>query len=151
MVIWRFFLSKYRTFVSVLTGLSVGLLLFTIYLFYTADDLRASSPVVIISTILFSALFFYTVGFVVSCVFVLIFGWPLYVIVKKWLHVNIVLGMLCGIVVISMSGVSILFLGAILDIDVIDGFDSRSALLLYVGLAVCGLAGGAVFAWLDKK
>ena len=92
------------------------------------------------------ALLFFTIGFMVSVVFVFSIGWPLYMLAKYYSVNNYITSGLGGVVVTTVPYFICISSGWN-----IPSVTEKSGLIVFLVLVICGAVSGLIFHFFEKR
>ena len=92
------------------------------------------------------ALLFFTIGFIVSVVFVLSIGWSLYMLAKYYSVNNYITSSLGGVAVTTVP-----YFVCISSGWNIPGVTEKSGLIVFLVLVICGAVSGLIFHLFEKR
>ncbi len=93
-----------------------------------------------------NALLFFTIGFVVSVVFVISIGWPLYLLGKFYSAANYITSGLGGVAVTTIPYVVCIILGWN-----IPSVTEKPGLIVFLVLVICGGTSGLIFHFIEER
>ncbi|MFV0478018.1 MAG: hypothetical protein ACK5ME_09305 [Parahaliea sp.] len=132
--------------ISIFSGIFLALNFYMLFFYYLSPDFEWKSLCYQIKNYAENGLLFFTLGFIVSVVFTIAIGWPLYLLAKCYSVVNYVTSGLGGVAVTTVPYVVCIFLGWN-----IPNLTEDSGLLMILVLAICGGANGILFHFLNKR
>ena len=89
---------------------------------------------------------FYTIGFIVSVVFVLSIGWPLYMLAKYYSVNNYITSGIAGVGVTTVPYFICIATGWN-----IPSVTEKSGLIVFLVLVICGGVSGLIFHFIEKR
>ena len=131
---------------SVFSGLFLALNFSMLFLFYLTPEFEWKSLGYQLKNYAEIASLFFTIGFIVSVVFAIFIGWPLYLLAKFYSAVNYITSGLAGVAITMVPYAVCIFLGW--DIP---NVAENSGLIVLLVLIVCGGSSGILFHFLEKK
>lgn len=131
---------------SIFSGLFLALNFYMLFFYYLSPDFEWKSLDYQLKNYAENALLFFTIGFVVSVVFVFSIGWPLYLLGKFYSVNNYITSGLGGMAVTTVPYVVCVSLGWN-----IPSVTEKSGLIVFLVLVICGGAGGLIFHFFEKR
>lgn len=116
------------------------------FFFYSVPEFKWVSLSYQISNYLETAILFFTIGLVVSIIFAIVIGWPLYWLAKKFSLVNYVTS--------ALGGSAVTVIPLVLCVNSgwnIPSMTTRPGLTLFFILVFCGAVSGIAFNNLESK
>jgi len=131
---------------SIFLGLFLALNFFMLSLYYlTPETKHCSLGCLLINYAVFAQLF-YTIGFIVSVVFVYSVGWPLYMLAKYYSVNNYITSGLGGVAVTTVPYFICISTGWN-----IPSVTEKSGLIVFLVLVICGGVSGLIFHFFEKR
>jgi len=131
---------------SIFSGLFLALNLFMLLTHYVIPEVKhCSLGCLLINYVVFTQLF-YTIGFIVSVVFVLSIGWPLYMLAKYYSVNNYITSGLGGVAVTTVPYFICISTGWN-----IPSVTEKSGLIVFLVLVICGGVSGFIFHFIEKR
>ncbi len=137
--------NKFSFLASNCFGLFLAQNFYMLFYYYLSPDFEWISLNFQIENYLENLVLFYTIGLVISLLFSILIGLPLYFLVQKYFRVGYVFGAIVG----AFVGVSPYILAGMLGWNV-PGASEISAVLAVCTLTFCGASAGACFVFLEK-
>lgn len=131
---------------SIFLGLFLALNFYMLFFYYLSPEFEWKSLGYQFKNYAENALLFFTVGFVVSVVFAISIGWPLYLLGKHYSAINYITSGLGGVAVTMVPYVFCILFGWNIPSVV-----ESSGLIVFLVLVICGGSGGIIFHFLEKK
>lgn len=131
---------------SIFSGLFLALNFYMLFFYYLSPEFVWKSLSYQINNYAENALLFFTIGFIVSVVFAISIGWPLYLLAKFNSVVNYVTCSLGGVAVTTIPYVVCMNLGWN-----IPSVTEKTGLLVFLVLVVCGGTSGVIFRFIEAK
>lgn len=131
---------------SILSGLFLGFNFYILFFYYLSPEFEWKSLSFQLQLYAESALLFFAIGFIVSVISAIAIGWPLYLLAKFHSAVNYTTSALGGVAVTTVPYIACFFSGWNLP-----NVTEKSGLILFLGLVICGSAGGITFHFFERK
>ena len=137
---------KKSLLISIFSGLFLALNFYMLFFYYLSPEFEWRSLGYQFKNYAENALLFFTIGFIVSVVFVIAIGWPLYLLGKHYSFNNYITSGLGGVAVTIVPYAVCVSLGWN-----IPSVTEYSGLMVFLVLIICGGAGGLIFHFLEKR
>ncbi|MBZ0302564.1 MAG: hypothetical protein K8J31_22655 [Anaerolineae bacterium] len=139
-------LKKVPLLLSIFLGLFLASNFFMLFFYYLTPEFEWKSLEHQLKNYAENALLFFTIGFVVSVVFVFSIGWPLYLLGKFYSVDNYITSCLGGVAVTTVPYVVCVSLGWN-----IPSVTEKSGLIVFLVLVICGGVSGLIFHFIEKR
>lgn len=133
-------------FLSICVGIFLGFNFYILFFYYLSPRFEWVSLGFQLKIYVESALLFFTIGFIVSVIFAIAIGWPLYLLAKFHSAVNYTTSALGGVAVTTVPYVACFFSGWNLP-----NVTEKTGLILLLGLVISGSAGGITFYFFERR
>jgi hypothetical protein len=131
---------------SLFSGLFLAFNFSMLFLYYLTPEPKYCSLGCLLKGYAEFALLFFTVGFIVSVVFVFSIGWPLYMLAKYYSVNNYITSGLGGVTVTTVPYFICIATGWN-----IPSVTEKSGLIVFLVLVICGGVSGLIFHFIEKR